>query len=148
MKKRREHMITGVDVNKVEAKRELNEIISNMKFNINFESVKVAQENVTVGFTFTAVYEGGTAAKTTKVGELVITGNIVAKEAKKDADDIDATWKNKKTLPLKFAEDVINLLNFECGARGTLVAYSMGFAAPLPISRARLQENAPNAKAQ
>ena len=141
-------MITGVDVNKVEAKRELNEIISNMKFNINFDSVKVVQENVTVGFTFTAVYEGGTPSKTTKVGELTITGNILAKEVRKDADDIDATWKSKKTLPLKFAEDVINLLNFECGARGTLVAYSMGFAAPLPISRARLQENAPNAKAQ
>ena len=140
-------MITGVDVQKIEAKlREPNgEMIGNMKFNINFESVKVSQENVTVGFIFTAVYEG---SKSNKLGELTLQGNIIAKEVKKDADEIDATWKNKKTLPVRFAEDVINLLNFECGARGTLVAYSMGFPAPLPISKARLQENTANAKAQ
>ncbi len=141
-------MITGVEVSKVEAKRELSEMISNMRFNINFETVKVAQDSVDVGFTFTALYEGGTSSKTTKVGELVITGNVKAKESKKDAEDIDTTWKNKKTLPLKFAEDVINLLNFECGARGTLVAYSMGFAAPLPISRAKLQETQAEGKGQ
>ena len=138
-------MITGVDIQRVEAKRESNEFIGNMKFNINFETVKVSQENVTVGFTFSAIYEGNKAAK---VGELTLEGNIVAKETKKDAEEIESTWKSKKTLPLQFAEDVINLLNFECGARGTLVAYSIGFAAPLPISKARLQENPTNAKAQ
>ena len=62
------------------------------------------------------------------------------KENKKDADEIVSMWKEKKTLPINFAEDVINMLNFECGSRGTLVAYSMGFVAPLPLSRARLQE--------
>ncbi len=134
-------MITGVEVSKIEAKRELSEAITNMKFNINFEHVKVAQENVDVGFTFTALYEGGTVSKASKVGELVISGSITARESKKDTEDIDSTWKSKKTLPLRFAEDIINLLNFECGARGTLVAYSMGFAAPLPISRAKLQES-------
>ncbi len=139
-------MITGVDMQKVEAKREPNgELIGNMKFNINFENVKVSQENVTVGFTFVAVYEG---TKSAKVGELTLQGDILAKESKKDAEEIESVWKSKKTLPLKFAEDVINLLNFECGARGTLVAYSMGFPAPLPISRAKLQENTPNARAQ
>ena len=134
-------MITGVEVSKVETKRELSEAINNMKFNINFEDVKTAQDSVNVGFTFTATYEGGSASKATKVGELVIIGSVVARESKKDTEDIEATWKSKKTLPLKFAEDIINLLNFECGARGTLIAYSMGFAAPLPISRAKLQES-------
>ena len=133
-------MITGVEVSKIEANRELSEAITNMKFNINFDGVNVSQDSVNVGFTFTALYEGGTASKASKIGELVITGNITAKESKKDSDEISSTWKNKKTLPLNFAEDIINLLNFECGARGTLVAYSMGFAAPLPISRAKLQE--------
>lgn len=136
-----ENMITGVEVSKIEAKRELSEAITNMKFNINFENVKAMQESVDVGFTFTAIYEGGTASKTNKVGELVISGSVMAKESKKEIENIETTWKNKKTLPLDFAEDIINLLNFECGARGTLVAYSMGFAAPLPISRAKLQES-------
>jgi hypothetical protein len=137
-------MITGIEINKVEAKRELSEAISNMKFNINFDDVKVSNDTVNVGFTFTAIYEGSSADKS--VGELKIVGNVVSKEGKKDVEEIEGTWKNKKTLPLNFAEDVINLLNFECGARGTLVAYSIGFAAPLPISRAKLQEaGSPNA---
>lgn len=133
-------MITGIEISKVEARRDLSEAISNMRFNINFEDVKVTQDNVKISFTFSTVYDGGTPAKATKVGELTIAGNVVAKEAKKDAEEIESTWKSKKTLPIKIAEDVINLLNFECGARGTLLAYSIGFAAPLPISRAKLTE--------
>ncbi len=130
-------MITGLEVTKVEANRKVSEAIGNMKFNINFEDVKVDKENVTVGFTFTAVYEG-TGSK--EIGQLKITGNVISKESKKDADEITSVWKEKKTLPLRYAEDVINLLNFECGARGTLVAYSIGFAAPLPLSRAKLEQ--------
>lgn len=133
-------MITGIEISRVEARRELSEAISNMKFNINFDNVKVNQENVNIAFTFTATYEGNVASKPDKVGELTITGNILSKESKKDAEEIDSTWKNKKTLPIKLAEDVINILNFECGSRGTLIAYSIGLAAPLPISRAKLQE--------
>jgi hypothetical protein len=133
-----DYMITALEVNNIEAKRDVKDPIGNMKFNINFDDVKVDKENVQVAFTFTAVYEGMSSSK--QIGQLKISGNIVSKESKKDADDISATWKDKKTLPLKFAEDVINLLNFECGARGTLVAYSIGFVAPLPLSRAKLQE--------
>lgn len=134
-------MITGIEINKVEANRELNENIGNMKFNINFDNVKVNQEDVRVTFTFTATYENAqTSGK--KVGTLNITGDIVSKESQKDVKEIESIWKSKKTLPLKFAEDVINILNFECGARGTLIAYSIGFIAPLPLARAKLQEGA------
>ncbi len=131
-------MITEVNINRVEAKREHRDMIANMKFNINFDDVKVDKENVNVAFTFTTDYEGQESSK--PVGRLEIKGNIVSKENKKEADDIMSMWKEKKTLPINFAEDVINMLNFECGSRGTLVAYSMGFVAPLPLSRARLQE--------
>ncbi len=134
-------MITGIEISKVEAQRDLNEAVSNMRFNINFEEVKVNQENVRIGFTFSTLYDGGNASKATKVGELKITGEVIAKEGKKEAEEIESVWKSKKTLPLKIAEDVINILNFECGARGTLLAYSIGFAAPIPISRAKLTEN-------
>ncbi len=132
-------MITSVDVSKIDADRSQKDLITNMKFNINFENVKVEGENVDVGFVFTAVYDGGQPSK--EVGKLTITGNVQAKESKKDSEEIEKKWKNDKTLPLKFAEDVINMLNFECAARGTLVAYSIGFVAPLPLSRAKLQED-------
>ncbi|MDE1768604.1 MAG: hypothetical protein KGH64_03365 [Candidatus Micrarchaeota archaeon] len=131
-------MITGVDVTRIEANRDKRDLIANMKFNINFDNVKVEKDNVDVAFTFTATYDGTEQAK--EVGKLTIAGNITAKESKKDAEEIEKKWKDDKTLPLRFAEDVINMLNFECAARGTLVAYSMGFVAPLPLSRAKLQE--------
>ncbi len=131
-------MITGLDISKVEASRDAKEAITNMKFNINFDDVSVENDSVSVDFTFVAVYEG---SATKQVGQIKISGSVSSKENKKDVEEINTTWKNKKTLPLKFAEDVINLLNFECGSRGTLVAYSIGFAAPLPLSRAKLQEN-------
>lgn len=132
-------MITGIDISKVEAVRDDKEMISNMKFNINFDDVKIEKDNIDVKFTFTAIYEGG-ANNSKTVGKLTMTGNIMSKENKKDTDEISDTWKSKKTLPVKFAEDVINMLNFECGSRGTLVAYSIGFVPPLPITRAKLQE--------
>ena len=131
-------MITEVNIQRVEAKREHKDLIANMKFNINFDEVKVDKENVNVEFTFTTDYEGQEGSK--NIGRLETKGNIVSKESKKDTEEIVSMWKDKKTLPINFAEDVINMLNFECGSRGTLVAYSMGFVAPLPLSRARLQE--------
>ncbi|MGC8710227.1 MAG: hypothetical protein ACP5RF_01265 [Candidatus Micrarchaeia archaeon] len=133
-------MITGIDINKVEATKGSKETITNMKFNINFDDVKINQDNVEVAFTFVASYEGGSQSAPKSIGEIKVVGSVVSKEAKKDIDEISDTWKSKKTLPLQFAENIINLLNFECGARGTLVAYSIGFVAPLPLSRAKLQE--------
>ena len=44
------------------------------------------------------------------MAQLEIKGNIVSKESKKDADEIVSMWKEKKTLPINFAEDVINML--------------------------------------
>lgn len=132
-------MITGNRITSVSASRPEDEAITNMKFNINFDDVKADAENVSVTYTFMAVYEAG--EKTPKqVGDLKIVGNISAKETKAFADEIVSTWKSKKTLPVSFAEDLINLLNFECGSRGTLIAWSIGLVAPLPLSRAKLQK--------
>ncbi len=135
-------MITGNRITSVEAKRDLDDMITNMRFNINFDDVKTEGDNVDVAYTFTAVYEGGNSGSPKTVGQLKITGSIAARESKQTISEVTKLWKDKKTLPIQFAEDVINLLNFECGSRGTLVAYSIGFVAPLPISRAKLQEQA------
>ncbi len=133
-------MITDISINNVEAKRQSKDTITNMKFNINFDNVKVTGDMVEVAYTFVTNYESGSPSAPKSVGDLKIVGSISSKEDKRQLENIEKTWKEKKTLPLDFAENVINLLNFECGARGTLVAYSIGFVAPLPLSRARLQE--------
>ncbi len=138
-------MITNIDVSKIEATRGSKELISNMKFNVAFDGVTVEKDNVHVDFTFSAFYEGETASK--EVGKLTITGKVSSKEEKAVADDVQKTWTSKKTLPLKFAEDVLNIITFECGSRGTLIAYSMGFIAPLPMSRTKLQEGSSGSSA-
>jgi hypothetical protein len=135
-------MITGIKIDKVEATRNSEDMISNMKFNINFDDVIVNGDNVEVKYTFLTSYEGSPSS--TQVGELKIVGSISSKESADALKDIQDVWKSKKTLPLDFAENVINILNFECGSRGTLIAYSIGFVAPLPLSRAKLQDQSSN----
>lgn len=134
-------MITGIGINDVEAHRPGTEPITNMKFNINFENVKVSGENVEVVYSFTTSYEGGGEKNAKSVGDLKIKGSIFAKEDKEMVKQINETWSSKKTLPVRFAEDVINILNFECASRGTLLAWSIGMIAPLPLTRAKLEES-------
>ncbi|MGA3020756.1 MAG: hypothetical protein ABSD68_02290 [Candidatus Micrarchaeales archaeon] len=132
-------MITGIGINDVEAHRPVSDPITNMKFNINFDNVKVTGDNVEVTYTFSTEYEGGEKSNKA-VGNLVIKGSVFAKEDKETVQQISSTWKDKKTLPIRFAEDVINILNFECASRGTLLAWSIGMLAPLPLTRAKLEE--------
>ncbi len=131
-------MITGLNVVSVSANRPSVETITNMKFNINFDDVKVENDNVEISYTFTTTYEGG-ENNSKNVGDLKIVGKVFMKEDKKRAEEISKTWKEQKTLPIDLAEDLINLLNFECGSRGTLLAWSVGLVAPLPLTRAKLQ---------
>jgi hypothetical protein len=132
-------MITGNIVRNVDAERIADESITNMKFNINFEDVKVTGENVDVAYLFSTSYVSTQGKSEKEVGTLKIKGNIKTKENKSAAEEIDKTWKDKKTLPTAFAEDVINFLNFECGSRGVLLASSIGMPSPLPLSRAKLE---------
>ncbi len=139
-------MITGVEISKVEAERIASDLVTNIKFNINFEDVEVKGEDVSVAFKFTADYETGDAAKPKPLGKLEISGKVASKEEKKDTDEIAKKWKESKTLPISFAEGVITILNYECGVRGTLLSSSIGLLAPLALSKVKLQENPQNAK--
>lgn len=137
----REIMINGIKISEVRAQRKVDDAITNMRFNINFDSVKVSGSDVQIDFTFSTSYEGGEKAK--EVGDLKIVGTVFANEDKKSSAEIDDSWKNKKTLPTKFAEDVINVVNFECASRGTLAAWAASMVAPIPLSRTRIQEQPP-----
>lgn len=127
-------------VEKVEATRNTNENVANMRFNINFDNVSADGDSVKVAYTFVASYDSTADANAKTAGEIKIIGSILSKENKKDVDRIISTWNEKKTLPIDYAELLINAINFECGSRGTLIAYSIGLVPPLPITRAKLQE--------
>jgi len=81
-------MITGIDINKVEASRLSKDMITNMKFSINFDDVKINNDNVEVAFTFVTSYEGGAESSPKNVGEIRIKGSITSKEDKKSIDEI------------------------------------------------------------
>jgi len=138
-------VINGIRIGEARAQRHLDDAITNMKFNVNFDSVKVAGESVQVDFTFTTTYEGGERGPK-QIGELKIIGTVYANEDKKSSEEISEAWKSKKTLPMRFAEDVINVVNFECASRGTLFAWGVGMVAPIPLSRTKIQESGPAAK--
>jgi hypothetical protein len=141
-------MITGLKIQKVNSDKYLEDMITNMKFKINFDDVKTDESTVSVEFTFTANYEGGSDVKPMNVAQLNIVGTVDSKNSNGELDivEIEQLWKTKKTLPIKFAEDIINLLNFECGARGTLLASSIGLLAPLAMSRAKLNPDGSDSK--
>ena len=87
-------MITGIRISEVHAARPVDEAIANMKFNINFDNVKVSENgNVEVIYTFTTSYEGGEKGSKS-VGELKINGSVFAKEDKEhghaDKRDMEA----------------------------------------------------------
>ena len=49
-------------------------------------------------------------------------------------------WNKTKRLPTQMEEEIINGLNFRCGATGTLVAYSLGLIPPIVVSSIKIQE--------
>ena len=81
-------MITEVNIKEIEAKRAHKDLIANMKFNINFDDVKVDKENVSVDFTFTTDYEGQESSK--NIGKLEIKGNIDWKDMRYGRLDVYA----------------------------------------------------------
>jgi len=130
-----EKMITSTRITKVEAERKSNEAITGVRFNINIQNVKTSGEEVEVEYAFEVTYQG----KKEDVGHLTITGNLQAKEEKKVVANIEKEWKEKKRLPIEFAETVINTINFVCGANGTLVSLPVGLTPPIPMPQAKLQ---------
>jgi len=130
-----EKMITSTKIRKVEAERKSDEAITGVKFNINIQNVKTSGEDVEVEYAFEVVYQG----KKDDVGHLTITGELQAKEEKKVIANIEKEWKEKKRLPIEFAEAVINTINFVCGANGTLVSLPVGLTPPIPMPQAKLQ---------
>lgn len=138
-------MITGLNISSVSANRATNDAVTNMKFNINFDDVKLQGDTLAISFTYMTDYLGG-QDNSKHVGELKIVGTLFAKEDKKRTDEILKVWQEKHTIPIEFAEDALTFLNFDCSSRGTLVAWSIGFAAPLPLTRIKLQEQPPEQK--
>lgn len=125
-------MITDYFIDEILAMREREATVTNIKFSVSFNSVRIEKDVVDIYFTFSALYEDRDEKK---IGEIKMVGHLIDRENNEEmARMIDNYWSTKKSLPKGVLDRVINVLNFECGARGTLVAYAMAFPPPLPLS--------------
>ncbi len=126
-------MITGSKITSVEAKREKDGAPKGLSINISLEDLKVKGDEVTISYVYTANYEEG-------VGTLKIAGELRAKEESKMIKEIKEEWsEEKKKLPPKFAELVLNTINFTCGTNGTLVVRPVNLAPPMVPPRIELK---------
>ncbi|MFH0927462.1 MAG: hypothetical protein V1822_02680 [Candidatus Micrarchaeota archaeon] len=126
-------MITGIRIDKVEAKRDKNEDVKGLDVNIGIDNVKVTGPEVEIEFNYTASYQDG-------VGTLKMNGALLAHEDDKGAKEISESWKKSKKLPDSFSEMVLNAINFTCGTNGVLVVRPVNLAPPMIPPRIQLRK--------
>ncbi|MDO8339161.1 MAG: hypothetical protein Q7T16_00730 [Candidatus Burarchaeum sp.] len=132
--------ITGMRIVKAEITRDKNEMPSGIGINMAITELKEEAGLIEIHFTYRADYAE-------KVGMLLITGILFVEDEKKARDEIIRGWKTKKKLEDAFAEEVLNNINFACGAHGTLMARVVNLQPPLIPPRIRLEKSGAGASA-
>lgn len=136
-------MITGFTILGVEGKIDSSDALLKQKFprlNVNLDKVEASGDKINVSYSFDADYLDGEGKEAKKVGHIKLSGVVEVTESKDSAASIMKKWNDTHMLPVQLAEEIINGLNFRCGATGTLVAYSLGLIPPLVISTTKIQE--------
>jgi hypothetical protein len=82
----------------------------------------------------------GDARDAKSVGSIKLKGTVEASDSKEAVTSIVENWTKTKRLPAQMEEEILNGLNFRCGATGTLVAYSLGLIPPIVVSSIKIQE--------
>ncbi len=124
-------MIVGGKIDSVEAIKKSEDALKGLNINIVMEDVKVKGENVEMTYTYTVTYDEG-------IGELKMKGVLYAKEEKKFAKEIEDEWKKSKKLPDSYAEGILNAINYNGSANGTMVARVLNLSPPLIPPRIQL----------
>ena len=136
-------MITGFNILGVEGSIDSSNALLKQRFprlNVNLEKVEMAGDKLSVGYSFDAAYLDGEGKDAKKVGHIRLSGTVEVTESKDTTTSIMKKWNDTHMLPVQLAEEIVNGLNFRCGATGTLVAYSLGLIPPLVISTTKIQE--------
>ncbi len=136
-------MMTGFVITKVEGRLEPAADLRKQRFpklDYNIDSVSVSGTKVKVNYEFMATYYDTDTKDAKSIGDLKLSGYVELDESKDSAAAISKKWNADHMLPGEIAEDVLNNLNFRCGATGTLLAYSLGLIPPLVITRTKIEE--------
>ncbi|MDE1833194.1 MAG: hypothetical protein KGH58_02125 [Candidatus Micrarchaeota archaeon] len=136
-------MITGFTILSVDAKIDSAESLPKQRFprlNINIDKVTQKGDGMSIDYAFVAEYLDGEGKDAKSVGQIKLSGVADVEDSKANISEAVKKWNDTKTLPVKLTEELINGLNFRCGATGTLVAYSLGLIPPLVITTTKVQE--------
>ncbi len=127
-------MITGGKIISVEARKERDGPVMGMNTNVATDDVQINGDEVCVKYTFTMNYDP-------QIGSLKMSGEIISKEDSARIKDISKQWKDKKSLPVDYTEELLNAITYTCGINGVLVVRALGL--PAPINPPRLRISAP-----
>lgn len=136
-------MITGFTVSKVEGHIESADALTKQRFpklNYNIDSVSGSAEKLKINYEFSATYFDSDAKDAKSIGELKLGGAVEVKDTKENVSSILKKWNDSHMLPPQLAEEILNSLNFRCGATGTLIAYSLGLIPPLVLAATKIEE--------
>jgi len=125
-------VITGIKITSVEAKRDKDDDMTGLNVNIGVDSATVKGEEAVIAFNYSAIYSEG-------VGELKMKGTITAKEDPGLLKEITDKWKKEKKLPDRFAEIVLNAINYACGTNGVFVVRPINLSPPIVPPRIELK---------
>ncbi len=132
--------VRGMMISKAEVERTKNEIPKGLGIHMNIEEVSQEGGFIQISFTYVADYAED-------VARLTIKGVMTVEEEKKVRDKVMKVWKEKKRLEDEFAEEVLNHINFACGAHGTLIARVVNLQPPMMPPRIRLDKEGTGASA-
>jgi hypothetical protein len=136
-------MITGFSILSVEgtiASADALKMQRFPKFNIDIDKVAMDGAKLKVGYSFTADYTDSDAKDAKSVGSIKLKGAVEVSDSKEAMASIVDNWTKTHRLPTQMEEEILNGLNFRCGATGTLVAYSLGLIPPIVVSSIKIQE--------
>jgi hypothetical protein len=136
-------MITGFSILGVEGWIESSEALAKQrfpKFNIDIDKVAAEGAKLKIGYSFKADYMDSDAKDAKNVGSIKLKGAVEVADSKDAINTIVESWTKTRRLPAQMEEEILNGLNFRCGATGTLVAYSLGLIPPIVISSIKIQE--------
>lgn len=132
--------VTGMRITTAEITREKNDIPRGISINMAINNVREDAGMVEITFSYRAEY-------TENVGMLRLEGVMYLQEDRKHVDQIIKTWKDKKRLDDDVAEEVLNQVNFACGAHGTFMARVVNLQPPMMPPRIRLDKTGAGASA-
>ncbi len=136
-------MMTAFVISKVEGKLEPSADLRKQKFpklDYNINDVSADGTKIKVSYEFAATYFDSDAKGAKSIGELKLGGYVEIEDSKENVASVSKKWSDSHMLPPEVAEEVLNNLNFRCGATGTLLAYSLGLIPPLVITRTKIEE--------